>query len=46
MPGRIAPASCLEQKPGAALGLVNPNFDEAGSSNVLVFVPDAVGLTQ
>jgi hypothetical protein len=46
MPGRISSAPCLEQEPGAPLGLVNPNFDETGSRNVLVFFADAVGIAQ
>jgi hypothetical protein len=41
MPGRIAWAACIEQEPDAPLGLVNPNFDEAGSRDVLVFFADA-----
>jgi hypothetical protein len=35
-------AACLEQEPGTPLPLVNPNFDQAGSSNVLVFLADAM----
>jgi hypothetical protein len=46
MPGRVPSATCLEQEPGAPLGLVNPNFDEAGSRNVLIFFADAVGLAE
>jgi hypothetical protein len=38
--------ACLEQEPGTPLRLVNPNFDQAGSSNVLVFLADAMGLAQ
>jgi selenocysteine-specific translation elongation factor len=46
MSGGIASAACLEQEPGTPLRLVNPNFDQAGSSNVLVFLADATGLAQ
>jgi hypothetical protein len=46
MSGGIASAACLEQEPGTPLRLVNPNFDQAGSSNVLVFLADAMGLAQ
>jgi hypothetical protein len=46
MPGRVASAACLEQEPCTPLGLVNPNFDEAGSRNVVVFFADAVGLAE
>jgi hypothetical protein len=44
MPGRISSAPCLEQEPSAPLGLVNPNFDQTGSRNVLVFFAGAVGI--
>ena len=33
---RIPPSARLEQKPGTALGLVNPDFDEAGAGDVPV----------
>lgn len=44
--GGIRMAACLEQEPGAALGLVNPPFDEAGSGDVRALFADAVDLAQ
>jgi hypothetical protein len=46
MPGRIPSAACLEEEPRTALGLVNPNLDKAGCSDILVFFADAVGLAE
>src|SRR5207247_431143 len=37
---------CLEQEPGAPLGLVDPVLDQAGAGHVLVLVADRVGLAQ
>src|ERR1035438_1495196 len=36
----------LEQEPGAPLRFVNPDLDEAGGGDVLMFFADAVGLAQ
>jgi hypothetical protein len=41
--GGIASAACLEQEPGTPLRFVNPNFDQAASSNVLVFLAHTMG---
>jgi hypothetical protein len=46
MPGRVPSAACLEQEPGTPFGLVDPNFNQAGSSNVLMFFADTVRLAQ
>src|SRR3979490_3311778 len=46
MSGGIPSAAFLEQEPGPPFGFVNPNFNKAGSSNVLMFFADTMGLTQ
>jgi len=46
MPGGIPMTVCLEQEPDAPLGLVNPDFDQAGGGDVAVFLADAVRLAQ
>src|ERR1700730_5767884 len=39
-------ASSLVQKPGTSLGLVDPDFDQAGGGNVAMFVADVVRFAQ
>src|ERR1700690_4288600 len=46
MPRVIPLAACLEQEPGASLGFVNPDFDQAGSRDVTVLVAHVMSLTQ
>ena len=46
MPGRVAAAGCLKQEPDASFGFVNPGFDQAGGSNVVVLIAKAISLAQ
>jgi hypothetical protein len=46
MSGRIPSATRFEQEPGTPLGLVDPDFDQAGCGNVMVLIAKVVGLTQ
>src|SRR6266513_3987341 len=39
-------ASSLEQKPGASLGLVDPDLDQAGGGDVAMFLADVVRFAQ
>src|SRR5271167_1281394 len=36
----------LEQEPSAPLSFINPDFDQAGGSNIVMLVADSVGLAQ
>ena len=36
----------FKQKPGPALGLVNPNLDQAGGGDVAMFIANVMGLSQ
>ena len=36
----------LEEEPGAALGFIDPNFDETRSGDVAMFIANVVRLTQ
>src|SRR5260221_12872883 len=46
MAGGVPAAARLEQVPGALLGLVDPDFDQAGGGNGAVLVNNVVNLAQ
>src|SRR4051812_30165349 len=45
-PARHPPPTGLEQEPGAPLGLVDPNLDQAGGGHVPGVLADVVGLAE
>jgi hypothetical protein len=42
---RIPLTASLNQEPGAPLGLVDPDFDQAGSGDITMLIADVVSLT-
>jgi hypothetical protein len=42
----IPPARSLEKEPSSSLRLIDPDFNEAGGSNIAMFVTDVVRLAQ